>query len=68
MANFTYKKATTTTLKACGVVDIEKGTIEIDGDDKKILSLLADFNCAAIELVAKVKDEEELSEPTSDEE
>ena len=47
---------------------IEKGTIEIDGEDKKILSLLADFNGAAIELVAKVKDEEELSEPTSDEE
>lgn len=68
MSNFTYKKSTTTTLKACGVVDIEKGTIEIDGDDKKILSLLADFNGAAIELVAKVKDEEELDEPTSDKE
>ena len=68
MANFTYKKATTTTLKACGIVDIEKGTIEIDGEDKKILSLLADFNGASIELVAKVKDEEELTEPTSDEE
>lgn len=68
MANFTYKKATTTTLKACGIVDIEKGNIEIDGEDKKILSLLADFNGSAIELVAKVKDEEELSEPTSDEE
>ena len=68
MVNFTYKKATTTTLKACGIVDIEKGTIEIDGEDKKILSLLTDFNGAAIELVAKVKDEEELSEPTSDEE
>ena len=64
MANFTYKKATTTTLKACGIVDIEKGTIEIDGDDRKILSLLADFNGVAVELVAKVKDEEELSEPT----
>ena len=68
MANFTYKQAITTTLKACGIVDIEKGTIEIDGEDKKILSLLADFNAAAIELVAKVKDEEELDEPTSNEE
>ena len=38
------------------------------GEDKKILSLLADFNGSAIELVAKVKDEEELTEPTSDEE
>ena len=38
------------------------------GEDKKILSLLADFNGAAIELVAKVKDEEELDEPTSNKE
>lgn len=68
MAAFSYKKATTTTLKACGFVDIEKGTINIDGEDKKILSLLADFNGTEIELVAKVKDEEELDEPTSDEE
>lgn len=66
MAAFSYKKATTTTLKACGIVDIEKGIIEVDGEDKKILSLLADFNGAAIELVAKVKDEEELDEPASE--
>lgn len=68
MAAFSYKKATTTTLKACGIVDIEKGTIDIDGEEKKILSLLADFNGAAIELVAKVKDEEELNEPASESE
>ena len=37
-------------------------------NERKILSLLADFNGSAIELVAKVKDEEELTEPTSDEE
>ena len=36
MASFTYKKATTTTLKVCGIVDIEKGTIEVDGEEKKI--------------------------------
>ena len=68
MASFTYKKATTTTLKVCGIVDIEKGTIEVDGEEKKIISLLSDFNGGAIELVAKVKDEEELDEPTNSEE
>lgn len=66
MSNFIYKKATTTTLKACGIVDIEKGTIDIDGEEKKIISLLSDFNGTAIELVAKVKDEAELDDPTSD--
>lgn len=65
MANFTYKKATTTTLKACGFIDTDKGVLDIDGVEKKITSLLSDFNGAAVELVVKVKDEEELEEPTS---
>ena len=68
MASFTYKKATTTILKVCGIVDVEKGTIEVDGEEKKIMSLLSGFNGDAIELVAKVKDEEELDEPTDSEE
>jgi len=68
MANFTYKKATTTTLKVCGIIDVEKGTIDVDGEPKKIISLLSDFNGGAIELVAKVKDEEELDEPATDSE
>ena len=68
MANFTYKKAITTTLRVCGIIDVEKGTIDVDGEEKKIISLLSDFNGGAIELVAKVKDEEELDEPATDSE
>lgn len=68
MANFTYKKAVTTTLKVCGVIDVENGTIDVDGEAKKILSLLSDFNGGSIELVAKVKDEEDLDEPVIDSE
>lgn len=66
--NLTYKKSTTTALKACGILDIINGTIDINGTEKKILSLLKDFEGAEVELTVKVKDEEELDEPTSDEE
>lgn len=66
--NLTYKKSTTTALKASGILDIVNGTIDIDGVEKKVLSLLKDFDGAEVELSVKVKDEEELDEPTSDEE
>lgn len=67
---FTYKKATTVTLKACGMVDIEKGVIEIDGEEKKILDLLKDFDGLIMEIGAKVKNEQdlELCESTESEE
>lgn len=56
----TYKKATTVTLKACGIVDIDNGTIEIEGENKKILDLLKDFDGCYTELQAKISDSEEL--------
>lgn len=66
--NLVYKKSTTTALKACGILDVASGIINVDGADKKILSLLTDFEGAEVELSVKVKDEEELDEPSSDEE
>ena len=64
---FSYKKATTVTLKACGMVDIAKGVIEIDGEEKKILDLLKDFDGLIMEIGAKVKDEQDLELGESDE-
>lgn len=66
--NLVYKKSTTTALKACGILDVVNGIINIDGSEKKVLSLLKDFEGAEVELTVKVKDEEELDEPTSDKE
>ena len=63
MANFVYKKTTNTTLKACGTLDVENGTIAVDDEEKDIMSLLSDFNGATIELSAKFKEEQELEEP-----
>lgn len=64
MANFVYKKATATTLKACGYIDTERGTIDIDGKEKTLLPLLSDFNGACVELTVKIKSEEDIEAPT----
>ena len=67
MKSFVYERATTTTLKAVGVVDTDRGIIDIDGEEKSIATLLSDFNGAIIELSVKVKNKEELEVPESDE-
>ena len=67
MKSFVYERATTTTLKAVGVVDTDRGIIDIDGGEKSIAALLSDFNGAIIELSVKVKNKEELEVPESDE-
>ena len=64
---FSYKKSTSINLKACGMVDIARGVIEIDGEEKSILELLKDFDGLVTELGAKVKDEQDLELGESDE-
>lgn len=62
MANFAYKK-TTTAMKVAGIIDTDNMTVDVDGEVKKLSTLLSDFNGAGIEINIKVKDEEELDEP-----
>lgn len=62
MANFAYKKTTTTAMKVAGILDTDNMTV--DGEEKKLSTLLSDFNGGAIEINIKVKDEEDLDEPT----
>lgn len=69
MSNFSYKKTTTTAMKVAGIIDTDNMTIDVDGEEKKLSTLLSDFNGTGIEINVKVKDEEEINEPTeSDEE
>ena len=65
-----YKKATTTTLKVKGVIDVDRGVIDVEGpgEEKNIMTLLSDFDGAFIEITAKFKDEVDLDEPVEDEE
>ena len=64
MANFAYKKTTTTAMKVAGILDTDNMTVDVDGDEKKLSTLLSVFNGGAIEINIKVKDEEDLDEPT----
>lgn len=63
MSNFSYKKTTTTAMKVAGIIDTDNMTIDVDGEVKKLSTLLSDFNGGAIEINIKVKDEEDLDEP-----
>lgn len=68
MANFSYKRTETTTLKAAGIIDIDRMVIEVNGEEKKLSTLLSDFNGGEIEINVKVKSEEELDPPEALEE
>ena len=68
MSNFSYKKTTTTAMKVAGIIDTDRMTIDVDGEKKKLSTLLADFNGGCVEINVKVKEEDELDEPTESEE
>ena len=68
MANFSYKRTETTTLKDAGVIDSDRMVIEVNGEEKKLSTLLSDFNGGEIEINIKVKSEEELDPPESSDE
>lgn len=63
MANFSYKEVKTTTLKVVGILDTNRETIEVDGVDKKLSTLLSDFDGACVEFTMKIKEENDLDEP-----
>ena len=68
MANFVYKKTETTSMKVVGILDTERMTINVDGDEKSLATLLSDFNGGCMEINIKTKNEEELDEPVANEE
>ena len=63
MANFLYILVKTTTLKVAGILDVDRGTIEVDGVEKRLSTLLSDFNNECVEFTLKIKEENELDEP-----
>ena len=67
MANaFSFKEVTTRTMKIAGMLDTDRMVMDVDGEEKSLATLLSAFNGVDIELVAKVKAESELDEPTED--
>lgn len=68
MANLVYKRSTTTSLKTADLIDVENMTITVDGEDKKLSRLWKDFEGSEVEIVIKVKVDEDIPEPTASDE
>ena len=64
MANFVFKKTKQTSMKIAGIIDTDNMTVEVDGGEKKLATLLSVFNGGSVEINVKVKEESELDEPT----
>lgn len=64
MANFVFKETKQTSMKITGIIDTDNMTINVDGEDKKLTTLLSVFNGGGVEINVKVKEENELDEPT----
>lgn len=54
-------------MKVVGMLDSDRMVIDVDGEEKSLTTLLSVFNGTDIELVAKIKAESELDEPTNEE-
>lgn len=68
MANaFSFKEVTTKTMKITGMVDTDNMTIDVEGEPKKLSTLLSVFNGVDVDIQVKIKSESELDEPTSNE-
>lgn len=64
MANFVFKETKQTAMKIVGILNSNDLTINVDGEEKKLSTLLSVFNDSDIEINIKIKEENELVEPT----
>lgn len=65
MANFAHKRTVTEIMKIAGIIDTDRMVVDVDGEEKSLATLV--FDGAGIEINIKVKDEEDLPEPTDEE-
>ena len=64
MANFVFKETKQKSMKIAGILDSDSLTIDVDGEEKKLATLLSVFNGCDIEINVKIKEENELDEST----
>ena len=65
MSNFVFKETKQTSMKIAGIIDTDAMVIFVDGEPKKLSTLLSVFNGDEIDLNVKVKEEIELDEPVA---
>lgn len=56
MANFVFKETKQTSMKMAGIIDTDNMTIDVDGETKKLSTLLSVFNGGGVEINVKVKE------------
>lgn len=61
--NFVYEKTVTTKIKATGLLNLANGTIEVDGEEKKMSSLFSDFDDCEVVITMQISDKEEFDMP-----
>lgn len=66
MANFVFKRTEQKSMKIAGLLNSSTMIINVDGEDKDLSTLFSPFSNFEVEINIKVKEEEELDEPTSD--
>lgn len=67
MANaFSFKEVTTTTMKVTGMFDSDNMTIDVDGEMKKLSTLLSVFNGSTVDIQVKIKSEQDIDEPVEE--
>lgn len=64
MANFVFKETKQKSMKIAGIIDTDNMIVEVDGEEKKLATLLSVFNGNDVEINVKVKEESELDKPT----
>lgn len=64
LANFAFKKTEQRTMKIIGELNTEIMTINVNGEDKRLATLLSPFTGYTVEISIKEKTDEELDEPT----
>lgn len=64
MANFVFKETKQKSMKIAGIIDTDNMIVEVDGEEKKLATLLSVFNGNDVEINVKVKEESELDEST----
>lgn len=65
-SNLVYKLTKTKKLKASGLLDINSMTIEVDGEEKKLSTLLREYDGCDIDFNISVKDEEDPTLPSEE--
>lgn len=56
MANFVFKETKQTAMKIVGILNSNDLTINVDGEEKKLSTLLSVFNDSDVEINIKIKE------------